>query len=90
VLAVPPVVPFDLAIPGLVLGSAQAGGRPCYQVRTAAADPGAAATTVTESDVEILVRRGLKILDDADTIVIPGTGRTPTAYRAAFTRLATG
>jgi transcriptional regulator GlxA family with amidase domain len=75
VLAVPPVVPFDLAIPGLVLGYAQAGGRPCYQVRTATAEPGQVATTATESDVEILVRRGLEILDEADTIVIPGTGR---------------
>jgi transcriptional regulator GlxA family with amidase domain len=70
VLVIPPVVPFDVAIPGVVFGNAEDAGRPCYEVRTCTIDPGPIATT---SDVEIVVRNGLDILDEADTIVIPGT-----------------
>ncbi|GAA2435265.1 helix-turn-helix domain-containing protein [Actinomadura vinacea] len=70
VLLVPPVVAFDSAIPGLVLGCAKTGGRPHYEVRTCTPRPGPVATT---TDVEIMVRHGLEILDEADTIVVPGT-----------------
>jgi transcriptional regulator GlxA family with amidase domain len=73
VLAVPPVVPFDLAIPGLVFGYAEAAGRPCYEVRTVTAEPGPIATADSSSDVEIVVPHGLAALDEAGTIVIPGT-----------------
>lgn len=73
VLAVPPVVPFDLSIPGLVFGYAEVDGRPCYEVRTVTAEPGPIASADFSSDVEIVVPNGLDVLDAADTIVVPGT-----------------
>jgi transcriptional regulator GlxA family with amidase domain len=70
VLLVPPVVPFDTTIPGLVLGLARLRGEPCYEVRTCTPVPGPLAT---HTDMEIVVRHGLEVLDEADTIVVPGT-----------------
>lgn len=71
VLIVPPVVPFDVAIPDLVLGGAEHEGRRLYEVRQCAAAPGLQATS---ADYRLDVPGGLDVLEDADTIVIPGTG----------------
>jgi transcriptional regulator GlxA family with amidase domain len=90
VLAVPPVIPFDLSIPGLVFGDAERDGRALYDVKVCTPDPG-----VIEAigDVAIAVTRGLELLDSADTIVVPGTydraaadPRVAAALRAAADR----
>jgi len=69
VLCVPPVVPFDSAIPGTVFGTLP-GER--YEVLMCTADPG---VVEAESDQDLYVRRGLETLEDADTIIVPGTRR---------------
>jgi transcriptional regulator GlxA family with amidase domain len=70
VLAVPPVVGFDLMIPSLVLGLARIGGRRVYEVRLHTADPGAVETI---ADARLLISRGLDELVQADTVIVPGT-----------------
>ena len=70
VLAVPPVVGFDLTIPGLVLGAAERAGRPLYDVRVCTAAPGPVETT---GDLALLVSHGLDELARADTVIVPGT-----------------
>ena len=71
VLAVPPIVPFDTAIPGQVLRNAEsADGRPLYEVRICTADPGPVATT---DDYSLTIDRGLAELSWAQTVVVPGT-----------------
>ncbi|MGH3388023.1 MAG: GlxA family transcriptional regulator [Actinomadura sp.] len=70
VLAVPPVIPFDLSIPGLVFGSAEVDGEPPYDVRVCTLEPG---VIEASSDFAITVTRGLDLLDTADTVVVPGT-----------------
>jgi transcriptional regulator GlxA family with amidase domain len=87
VLGVPPVIPFDLSIPGLVFGDAELNGRPLYDVKACTLDPG---MIETNGDFAITVTRGLELLDTADTIVVPGTysraaldPRIVTALRAA-------
>lgn len=71
VVAMPPVTPFDLTIPGLILGNATRDGKRLYEVRVCAVQPGPVATT---DDLGIVVHWGLGILRDADTIVVTGTG----------------
>ncbi len=68
VLCVPPIVPFDTAIPSLCFGYV----KDRYEVRTCTADPGPVAT---DADYRLHVDRGLDELDRADTIVVPGTMR---------------
>ncbi|MCW2917992.1 MAG: helix-turn-helix protein [Actinomycetia bacterium] len=70
VLAVPPVVGFDLTIPGLVLGAAELDGHRLYDVKVHAAEPGPVATT---GDLTLLVSHGLDELASADTVIVPGT-----------------
>ena len=71
VVAVPPVTTFDLSIPELVLGEATFNGGPGYLVRVCTAHPGPVATG---GSLEITVPYGLETLDDADTIIVTGTG----------------
>jgi transcriptional regulator GlxA family with amidase domain len=70
VLAVPPIVPFDLSIPDLMFGQSELDGSPLYEVGVCAADPG---VTETSGGYEIVVCHGLELLGTADTIVVTGT-----------------
>ncbi|GAA2612472.1 helix-turn-helix domain-containing protein [Actinomadura fulvescens] len=70
VLAVPPVVPFDVSIPDLVLGGSEHEGRRLYDVRMCTAAPG---VIKTSADYGLAVSRGLEVLETAETIVVPGT-----------------
>lgn len=71
VVALPPVNTFDISIPGLILGNALVDGKPAYEVRICTPRPG----TVKASDgLSLVVRRGLGILKDADTVIVAGTG----------------
>jgi hypothetical protein len=70
VVAVPPATTFDLSIPELVLGETIIDGRPGYQVRICTAHPGRVAT----SSMEVTVPLGLEAVDDADTVIVTGTG----------------
>ncbi|POM25486.1 HTH-type transcriptional regulator CdhR [Actinomadura rubteroloni] len=72
VLVVPPVVPFDVAIPAQVLGEASRDGRPLYDVLHCTATPGPVETSV---GYRLDIPHGLDILDTADTIIVPGTQR---------------
>ncbi len=69
VLAVPPVISFDLSIPDLVFRRAFVDRRPVYEVRVCTADPGPVAT---DGGFDALVRHGLEALADADTVVVTG------------------
>jgi transcriptional regulator GlxA family with amidase domain len=71
VVAVPPATSFDLAIPELVLCMTSIDGRPGYEVRICTAHPGPVASY---SSAEIIVQHGLDVLDDADTVIVTGTG----------------
>lgn len=70
VLAIPPVVTFDLAIPYLVFGESSYPDGPLYSVRTCAFEADLVPTT---GDHAVAVTAGLEALADADTIVVPGT-----------------
>jgi transcriptional regulator GlxA family with amidase domain len=71
VVALPPVNTFDISIPGLILGNAQIDGKPAYDVRICTPRPG----TVPASDgLDLVVRWGLGILKNADTVIVAGTG----------------
>ncbi|WP_369184734.1 GlxA family transcriptional regulator [Streptomyces sp. Y1] len=71
VIAVPPATTFDLSIPELVLGETTVDGRPGYQVRVCTARPGRIATS---GSLEVTVPHGLEAVDDADTVIVTGTG----------------
>lgn len=71
VIAVPPVTVFDLAIPEMLFGAAEVDGGPAYHVVHCTAEPGA--TTGTHS-LDVIVRHGLDTLDDADTVLVTGSG----------------
>ncbi|MGV9822076.1 GlxA family transcriptional regulator [Nocardia xishanensis] len=71
VVAVPPATTFDLSIPELVLGETSIDGAPGYRVRICTADPGPVATN---GSLEITVSHGLEAVDDADTVIVTGTG----------------
>ncbi|MFF2043196.1 GlxA family transcriptional regulator [Kitasatospora sp. NPDC058170] len=90
VVAVPPVTTFDLSIPELVFAAAEVDGRPAYEVRICAAEPGPLAST---GSLRVLVPHGLEALDDADTVMVTGSGsradadeRVLAALRAAAGR----
>lgn len=71
VIAVPPVITFDLSIPELVLGELTVNGRQGYEVRVCTAVPGDVATN---SSLGVVVKHGLEIIADADTVMVTGTG----------------
>ncbi|MFI0445492.1 GlxA family transcriptional regulator [Actinomadura sp. 6N118] len=70
VLAVPPVVPFDVSIPDLVLGGSVHEGRRLYEVRACTLAPG---VIKTSADYGLEISNGLEILETAETIIVPGT-----------------
>ncbi|RMI30164.1 GlxA family transcriptional regulator [Nocardia stercoris] len=96
VLALAPVVGFDATIPGLVLGTAEdAAGHPLYDVRICGLDPAGIPVT---AGYTIVPQGGPELLDDADTVIVPGTryptargeGRLDDAVAAAFQRIPAG
>jgi len=75
VLALPPVIGFDLTIPSQVFGSAEADGDPLYDVVVASLDGGPVATF---TGYGIVPQADASALGWADTVVVPGT-RLPSA-----------
>lgn len=71
VVAVPPVIPFDLAIPELVFSAAIADDSPCYEVRSCTADPG---VIDARGSLQVVVSSGLEAIEEADTVIVTGTG----------------
>ena len=71
VLAVAPVATFDLSIPELVFGSAEAGGAPAYEVLICTLVPGPVDST---GSLRVLVPHGLEVLERADTVLVAGSG----------------
>jgi transcriptional regulator GlxA family with amidase domain len=71
VVAVPPVGAFELSIPDLLFGDVQIDGRPAYATRTCTPDPGPVAT---RGGFDVIVTGALDTIDDADTILVSGTG----------------
>lgn len=71
VLAVPPVKPFDLAMPSTLLESAVVDGEPAYEITVCTAEPGIVAAS---GGIEVVIRRGLDAIDTADTVIVPSTG----------------
>jgi transcriptional regulator GlxA family with amidase domain len=96
VLLLAPVVGFDAAIPPQLFGSARGpDGAPLYEVVTAGLT---GAPVPTEYGYAILPGADASALDDADTVIVPGT-RLPSArqrgvlednVRAAFGRIRPG
>ncbi|MGW5436639.1 GlxA family transcriptional regulator [Nocardia asteroides] len=72
VVAVPPVKPFDLAMP-LLLNSVTVDGEPGYRVVMCTAAPGVLSSDTGALDV--VVRQDLSVLDSADTVIVPSTAR---------------
>lgn len=70
VLLVDPVVGFDAAIAPTLFGAAEADGRPLYEVVTCSATGGQVAST---NGFALVPQAGPEALDDADTVIIPGT-----------------
>lgn len=89
VLVLPGVVPFDLGIPCAIFGSARIGGAEAYQVTTCGPRK-----HVATRHFRITLDAGLAELDEADTIIVPGTAdplapldrRTLAALRNASAR----
>ncbi|HEX6519220.1 MAG TPA: helix-turn-helix domain-containing protein [Streptosporangiaceae bacterium] len=76
VVTVPPATTFDLSIPEVVFGNVLVDGRPGYQVRICTPEPGTIASTGV---LQVLVRDGLDVIDDADTVLVTGTGNRQAA-----------
>ncbi|KAF1720901.1 GlxA family transcriptional regulator [Pseudoxanthomonas wuyuanensis] len=74
VLALPPVTAFDLAIPGLILGNARVDGAPGYEVKLCTPRPGTVASADAAQGLDLVIRQGLGILRQADTIIVVGSG----------------
>ncbi|WP_067482554.1 GlxA family transcriptional regulator [Actinomadura hibisca] len=70
-VAVPPVMLFDLAIAQMVLGAAEIGGAPGYEVLVCAAEPGPVATV---DGLSVPAAHGLDAVAGADTVIVIGGG----------------
>jgi transcriptional regulator GlxA family with amidase domain len=71
VVAVPPVGTFELAIPELIFSAVRVEAGAAYEVRTCTAEPGVVAAT---GALSVVVAHGLEAIDDADTVIVTGTG----------------
>ncbi|WP_327093382.1 helix-turn-helix domain-containing protein [Nocardia vinacea] len=85
VVAVAPVKPFELAMPGTMLGTVMVDGEPCYRMVVCTAEPGVVPGALGGFDV--VVPRGLDALDEADTVIVPSTGSRGTADAATIAAL---
>ncbi|WP_253866126.1 GlxA family transcriptional regulator [Prauserella halophila] len=70
VLAIGEVVGYDLQIPPQLFASAEHGGRPLYDVRVCGVDD---RPVRVSSGYSALLDHGPDALDDADTVIVPGT-----------------
>ncbi|CCH89657.1 Transcriptional regulator, AraC family [Modestobacter italicus] len=94
VLAMDTTVAFELGLPHAFLGGAlDAGGRPLYRVRVATVDGGPVRTS---AGYAVLPDHDLRLLETADTVVVPGVyggpqadGVLSPALTEALTRAAT-
>ncbi|WP_330294248.1 GlxA family transcriptional regulator [Streptomyces sp. NBC_00503] len=84
VLAVPAVKPFDLSMPSALLGAAELGGRPCYEVTVCTAVPG---TVAASGGIEVVIRHGLEAVRAADTVIVPSTASRHDAGPAVLNAL---
>ncbi|WP_328405245.1 helix-turn-helix domain-containing protein [Streptomyces sp. NBC_00390] len=84
VLAVPAVKPFDLSMPSTLLGAAELGGRPGYEVTVCTAMPG---TVAASGGIEVVIRHGLQMVAAADTVIVPSTASRHDAEPAALDAL---
>ena len=69
VIAVPPVVTFDLSIPELIFRAVEIDGRPAYDIRVCAAEPG---VLPSDGAFDVVVRDGLEAVAHADTVMVTG------------------
>lgn len=77
VLALPDVVPFDLVIPDFVFGDTKPhGGKAYYRMVLCAAAPGLVPMV---RGIPVGIPAGLDVLDEADTVVIPGRSPADTS-----------
>ncbi|MCR3722854.1 MULTISPECIES: GlxA family transcriptional regulator [Prauserella salsuginis group] len=70
VLAVGEVVGYDMQIPPQIFACAEQGGRPLYDVRVCGVDD---RPVRVSSGYSALLDHGPEALDDADTVIVPGT-----------------
>jgi len=73
-IAVPPVMPHDLAIAQTMLSSARDGDRPAYEVSVCTPAPGAVATF---NGPDLLIADGLDRAATATTLIVVGGGGRP-------------
>ncbi|MFI6643551.1 GlxA family transcriptional regulator [Streptomyces sp. NPDC050504] len=62
---------FNLAIPEMLFSKAEVDGAPGYRVTACTPDPGPLTTT---GGLDVLVGRGLDAVDEADVVIVAGTG----------------
>jgi transcriptional regulator GlxA family with amidase domain len=71
VIAVPPVTTFDLSIPEVVFPAVRVNGRPGYEVTVCTPEPG---VVPGYSGIAVVIPHGLDAIEDADTLIVTGTG----------------
>ncbi|MEU0542482.1 helix-turn-helix domain-containing protein [Nocardia sp. NPDC005978] len=71
VLAIPPVISFDVGIPEIVFPAVRVDGLPAYEVVMCTADPGAVPGYTGRS---YLIDAGLEAVAAADTVIVTGAG----------------
>ncbi|MFG2117262.1 GlxA family transcriptional regulator [Streptomyces sp. NPDC048718] len=71
VIAAPPVSLFNLAIPELLLAKVEVDGGPGYETVVCTPAPGPVATS---GGLDLYIPRGLDAVDDADTVILAGSG----------------
>lgn len=71
VIAVPPVTTFDLSIPEVVFPAVRVDGRPGYEVTICTPRPG---VVPGYSGIAVVIQNGLDVIEDADTLIVTGTG----------------
>ncbi|GAB3836516.1 GlxA family transcriptional regulator [Dactylosporangium cerinum] len=71
VIAVPPVTTFDLAIPEVVFPAVRVDGRPGYEVTVCTPEPG---VVPGYNGLAVVIPNGLDVVEDADTLIVTGTG----------------
>jgi len=76
VVAVPPVIAFDLSIPDVMFPAVRVDGRACYEVAVCTPEPGA---VPSQTGLAVVIRHGLEIIDDAGTVIVTGTGARQSA-----------
>jgi transcriptional regulator GlxA family with amidase domain len=81
VIAVPPVLSFDLSIPELIFRAVQIDGRPAYDIRVCTAEPG---ILPSDGAFDVVVREGLEAVAEGDTVMVTGgAGREDVSPRSA-------